>query len=606
MHLTNVDWVILVASLGITFLPAIFLARRAGKNTAEFFAAGRQAPWWLIGISLVATTFSTDTPNLVTNFVRTGGVAANWQWWAFLLTGMATVFFYARLWRRSAVLTDLEFYELRYSGAAARFVRWFRAVYLGFFFNIMIIASVNLAAAKIASVLFGLPEYVTLPVAGAVVIVFAATAGLWGVMVTDMIQFCITMSSAFAAAYYALHAPQVAAYGGLHGLFERISQTHPHVLDILPDFSDWTLAAGIFVIPITVQWWSVWYPGAEPGGGSYVAQRMLSARRESDSLWGTMLFQAMHYALRPWPWIIVAIASMVVYPTLPDLQRAFPNVNAHLIGDDTAYPAMLVFLPAGWAGFMVAGLFAAYRSTLESHLNWGTSYLVHDLYRRFFKPDASEKHYVMVGRVVTALIMVCAILFTFVLDTAKETFTLILQIGAGTGLIYLLRWYWWRINAWTEVSAMASSFLVAVGFFVLKKMGHPVADGVALLWTVALTTIVWLATTYLTKPVDQAALVKFYEKVRPAGAGWAQVQRLSGLAPSRDNLATALVGWVLGLLTIYSALFGAGAYIYGHVVNGVVYTLVFVIAAVSLVRLTSHSWKAETPLPESGVTVASS
>ncbi len=593
MHLTKLDWIILVASLGITFLPAIFLARRAGKNTSEFFAAGRQAPWWLIGISLVATTFSTDTPNLVTNFVRTGGVASNWQWWAFLLTGVATVFFYARLWRRSGVLTDLEFYELRYSGKAAAFVRGFRAVYLGLFFNIMIIASVNLAAAKIASVLFGLPEHVTLPVAGAVVIVFAATAGLWGVMVTDMIQFIITMSSAFAAAYFALRAPQVAAYGGLHGLIAHLQGTNPHLLNVLPDFSNWGLAASIFVIPLTVQWWSVWYPGAEPGGGSYVAQRMLSARRESDSLWGTMLFQVTHYALRPWPWIIVALASVVVYPTLGDIHRAFPNVQSHLIGDDIAYPAMLVFLPAGWAGFMVAGLFAAYRSTLESHLNWGTSYLIHDFYRRFFNSNASEKHYVLMGRIVTGLIMILAIAFTFVLDNAKETFTLILQIGAGTGLIYLLRWYWWRINAWTEVSAMASSFVVAFVFFILNKTGHPVVDYVALLSTVSITTVVWLATTYLTPPVDEATLARFYEKVRPAGAGWKHVRAASGLPASRDSLPNALLGWVLGLFVIYSALFGTGAYIYGQVASGMIYTVLFAVTAVWLIRLTSHAWKAE-------------
>jgi len=593
LHLTKLDWIILVASLGITFLPAIFLARRAGKNTSEFFAAGRQAPWWLIGISLVATTFSTDTPNLVTNFVRTGGVASNWQWWAFLLTGVATVFFYARLWRRSGVLTDLEFYELRYSGKAAAFVRGFRAVYLGLFFNIMIIASVNLAAAKIASVLFGLPEHVTLPVAGAVVIVFAATAGLWGVMVTDMIQFIITMSSAFAAAYFALRAPQVAAYGGLHGLIAHLQGTNPHLLNVLPDFSNWGLAASIFVIPLTVQWWSVWYPGAEPGGGSYVAQRMLSARRESDSLWGTMLFQVTHYALRPWPWIIVALASVVVYPTLGDIHRAFPNVQSHLIGDDIAYPAMLVFLPAGWAGFMVAGLFAAYRSTLESHLNWGTSYLIHDFYRRFFNSNASEKHYVLMGRIVTGLIMILAIAFTFVLDNAKETFTLILQIGAGTGLIYLLRWYWWRINAWTEVSAMASSFVVAFVFFILNKTGHPVVDYVALLSTVSITTVVWLATTYLTPPVDEATLARFYEKVRPAGAGWKHVRAASGLPASRDSLPNALLGWVLGLFVIYSALFGTGAYIYGQVASGMIYTVLFAVTAVWLIRLTSHAWKAE-------------
>ncbi len=591
MHLTTLDWVILCVSLAVTFTPAILLARRAGKNTTEFFAAGRQAPWWLIGISLVATTFSTDTPNLVTNFVRTGGVAANWQWWAFLLTGMATVFFYARLWRRSGVLTDLQLYELRYSGKAAEFLRWFRAIYLGFFFNIMIIASVNLAAAKIASVLFGLPEVTTLAVAGVIVVIFAATAGLWGVMVTDTIQFCITMSSAFAAAYYALHSPKVAAFGGLRGMLAHVQATNPHALTILPDFSNWAVALSIFIIPVTVQWWSVWYPGAEPGGGSYVAQRMLSARRETDAVWGTLLFQAAHYALRPWPWIVVALASTIAYPTLGDIQKAFPHVAPGLIGDDIAYPAMLVFLPAGWAGFMVAGLFAAYRSTLESHLNWGTSYLVHDFYRRFFNPSASEKHYVMMGRVVTALIMIAAFGFTLILNTAKETFQLILQIGAGTGLIYLLRWYWWRINAWTEVAGMASSFIISLGIFFLGKAGHPVDQVPALLWTVGVSTAVWLGVTFLTKPVDNETLATFYAKVRPAGPGWRRTREQTGLGPSPDSLPNSLLGWVLGLLCIYSALFGTGAFLYGHAAAGSIYTAVFVASLAWLIRLTSYVWR---------------
>jgi SSS family solute:Na+ symporter len=592
MHLTSFDWAVVVVSLGITFLPAFLLAKRAGKNTTEFFAAGRQAPWWLIGISLVATTFSTDTPNLVTNLVRTGGVAANWAWWAFLLTGMATVFFYARLWRRSGVLTDLEFYELRYSGKPASLVRGFRSVYLGFFFNIMIIASVNLAAAKIASVLFGLPELTTLLIAGTVVVIFAATAGLWGVMVTDMIQFIITMSSAFAAAYYALHSPQVAKFGGLHGLIAHFQQTHPQVLSLLPDFSNWTVAAALFIIPITIQWWSVWYPGAEPGGGSYVAQRMLAARRESDSLWGTMLFQAAHYALRPWPWIIVALASIIVYPHVSDIHNAFPNVASNQLGDDIAYPAMLVFLPAGWAGFMVAGLFAAYRSTLESHLNWGSSYLVHDFYRRFFNPNATERHYVFMGRIVTATIMACAIAFTFELTTAKDTFSLILDVGAGTGLVYLLRWFWWRINAWTEIAAMTSSFLISLGFFIYNHHVRPIDSNVQLIATVIFTTIVWLIVTYLTPQTDEQQLVKFYSLVRPAGAGWRHIREKAGLPPSRDSLPNALLGWVLGLSGIYSALFGTGSYIYGHIAQGVVFTVIFIIAAVWLVVLSGRLWSA--------------
>ncbi|MHB8178157.1 MAG: sodium:solute symporter family protein [Vulcanimicrobiaceae bacterium] len=568
MHLTTLDWIIVAVSLGITFVPAILLARRGGRNTAEFFAAGRAAPWWLIGISLVATTFSTDTPNLVTNLVRTGGVAQNWLWWSFLLTGMATVFFYARLWRRSGVLTDLEFYELRYSGKAASFVRGFRSIYLGFFFNIMILASVNLAAAKIAAVLFGLPEWVTLLSCGAVPIIFAATAGLWGVMVTDTLQFCITMSSAFAAAYYALQAPAVKALGGLHGLIEHLARIAPQKLSILPDFSNWGVTLSIFIIPLTVQWWSVWYPGAEPGGGSYVAQRMLAARRERDALWGTLLFQVMHYALRPWPWIIVALASMVVYPTVGDIHARFPLVQSHLLGNDIAYPAMLVFLPAGWAGFMVAGLFAAYRSTVESHLNWGTSYLVHDFYRRFINGEASERHYVLVGRFVTAGIMICAIAFTFVLQTAQQTFELILSIGAGTGLIYLLRWFWWRINAWSEVSAMISSLLISLGFAVAARLGAPVDPTTQLLATVGFTTVVWVATTYLTRPVDRVTLERFYALVRPAGWGWRRVRDAAGLPASPDSLANSLLAWSLGVLGVYSALFGTGALIYGHPLQG--------------------------------------
>lgn len=582
MHLTPLDWAIIALSLGVTFVPAIVLARRAGRNITEFFAAGRQAPWWLIGISLVATTFSTDTPNLVTNLVRDGGVAENWVWWSFLLTGMATVFFYARLWRRSNVLTDLEFYELRYSGKAASFVRGFRAIYLGLFFNCVIIASVNLAAVKIASALFGWPRLETLLLLAAVPIVFAATAGLWGVMVTDLIQFCITMTSSFAAAYFALHAPGV---GGMHGLLAHFAGVKAGALSLLPNFADWPTALAIFVIPLTVQWWSVWYPGAEPGGGSYVAQRMLAARTESDALFGTLTFAAMHYALRPWPWIVVALASIVVYPTLPDIARAFPAVQSSLIGNDIAYPAMLVFLPAGFAGFMVAGLFAAYRSTIETHLNWGTSYLVHDFYQRFVRPGSSQRELVLAGRIVTVLLMAAGVGFTLLLDTAKDAFNLLLSIGAGTGLIYLLRWFWWRINAWSEVSAMFSSFAVSLAFFVAGRMGHPVASTTVLLVTVATTTVVWVCVTYATRPVDAAVLRGFYEKVRPAGPGWAGIRKSAGLPPSPDSPAQSLLGWVLGLAAIYGALFATGEFVYGRPLGGTIWGLVSLGAIAGLVGI---------------------
>jgi solute:Na+ symporter, SSS family len=581
MHLTALDWVIVVLSLGVTFIPAIILARRAGRNITEFFAAGRQAPWWLIGLSLVATTFSTDTPNLVTNLVRDGGVAENWVWWSFLLTGMATVFFYARLWRRSGVLTDLEFYELRYSGSAASFVRGFRAIYLGLLFNCFIIASVNLAVVKISSVLFGWSRGETLLICAVVPIVFAAAAGLWGVMVTDTIQFCITMSAALAAAYFALHAPGV---GGLSGLITHVRASNPGVLSVLPNFGDWPTALAIFVIPLTVQWWSVWYPGAEPGGGSYVAQRMLAARTENDALFGTLAFQVMHYALRPWPWIIVALASTIVYPSLHDIAHRFPNVQPSLIGDDIAYPAMLVFLPAGFAGFMVAGIFAAYRSTIETHLNWGTSYLVHDFYQRFIRPGASQRHLVMAGRLVTVGLMVVGIGFTYLLVSAKEAFNLLLSIGAGTGLIYLLRWYWWRINAWSEVSAMFASFAIALGFFVAEKAGHPVSSTVVLLTTVAVTTVVWVVATFATPPVPEETLAAFYAKVRPAGPGWAGVRRRSGLGPSPDSPAQAFLGWTLGLIGIYGALFATGSFLYGRTFPALIWSFVTLAAVIGLLR----------------------
>ena len=584
MQLVTLDWVIVALSIIVSFIPAVVLARRAGSSTAEFFTSGRSAPWWLIGVSMVATTFSTDTPNLVTNLVRERGVANNWLWWAFLLTGMATVFFYARLWRRSGVLTDLEFYEIRYSGAPARAVRAFRAVYLGLFFNCVIMASVNLAAAKIANVLLGWPMGKTLLICAVLNIAFAATSGLWGVLVTDFIQFGIAMAGSFAAAWYALKQPEV---GGLSGLVSRID---PATLALLPDFGDWNLALAVFVIPLTIQWWSVWYPGAEPGGGSYIAQRMLAARSERDALAGTLLFNVAHYALRSWPWIIVALASILVYPSLDDIARTFPHVDRSLIGHDMAYPAMLRFLPAGMLGLMVAGLLAAYVSTISTHLNWGTSYLIHDLYRRFLRPDATERHYVFMGRIVTGLLMVAAAGITYLLDTASEAFQLLLSIGAGTGLLYLLRWFWWRINAWSEVAAMAASFVVAAGFFIAGKSGAPVEAHTSLIVTVAATTLVWVLVTYLTPPTNRATLVEFYRKVRPAGRGWAPVQVEAGVGPSPDSMAGSLLGWVLGCLFVYSALFGTGSFLYGRTPQGLAWLAVFVASGLGLLRILPRLW----------------
>src|SRR6187401_1740876 len=463
MQLQLLDWVIAAVCLLVCFAPALFFGRRAGKSTSEFFVSGRAVPWWLAGLSMVATTFSSDTPNLVTDIVRRNGVAGNWVWWAFVLTGVSTVFFYARLWRRSGVMTDLEFYEVRYSGRAARAVRGFRAVYLGLFFNCMIMATVNLAACKIAGVLFGLPRWQTLAFVGVLNVAFAAHSGLWGVLVIDMIQFFIKMTAVIAAAYFA-----VKHVGGMHVLVEKLSAPRLapdgkhmiHYLNFLPDFSNnWDLALAVFIMPIAVQWWAMWYPGAEPGGGSYIAQRMLASKSEKDALKGVLFFNIAHYVLRPWPWILVALCSIIVYPNLSDIQAAFPNLDPKLLGHDIAYPAMLKFLPVGFVGLMVGGLIAANSSTILTHLNWGASYLVHDFYRRFVRNDATESHYVNAGRVSTVGLYPVAALLSLTMSSAQQAFQVLLSIGAGTGLLYVARWFWWRVSAWCEIVAMLMSLI---------------------------------------------------------------------------------------------------------------------------------------------------
>ena len=585
MRLTGLDWIIVVVSIVGSFLPALWMARRAGRSTAEFFTSGRSAPWWLIGVSMVATTFSTDTPNLVANLVREGGIAANWAWWAFLLTGMTTVFFYARLWRRLGVLTDLEFYEMRYSGAPARWVRGFRAIYLGLFFNMVIMASVNLAAAKIANVLLGWPMVQTLAVCSVLNVAFAATSGLWGVLVTDFIQFGIAMTGSIVAAVYALRRPEV---GGLDGLIAKLDAS---ALNMVPDLGKWEVAVPLFIVPLAVQWWSTWYPGSEPGGGSYIAQRMLAARTERDALAGSLLFNVAHYALRPWPWIVVALCSMLVFPTLADISRALPHVDASLLGHDMAYSAMLTFLPSGMLGLMVAGLLAAYVSTISTHLNWGTSYLVHDFYRRFVRTAETERHYVFVGRVATALLMLAAALFTLILDSARDNFNLLLSVGAGTGLLYLLRWFWWRINAWSEIAAMTSSFLLAAALFAAERGGAGIPSHVGLLATVAITTIVWVATAYLTKPTDPETLRQFYIRARPAGPGWRRIRAECPATDSPDSLSSSFVCWLAGMALVYGALFGSGHLLFGHTARGIVALVIAAAGAGVLVRELPRIWR---------------
>jgi SSS family solute:Na+ symporter len=583
----------------------LFFGKRSGKNTSEFFVSGRAVPWWLAGLSMVATTFSSDTPNLVTDIVRRNGVAGNWVWWAFTLTGVATVFFYARMWRRSEVMTDLEFYELRYSGKAAGVVRGFRSVYLGFLFNCIIMATVNLAACKIAAILFGLERWQTLLLVGVLNVVFATVTGLWGVLVIDMIQFFIKMTAVIAAAYFA-----VKYVGGMDVLVSKLSAaTGPngvHFLNMLPDFkSNWDLAIAIFIMPIAVQWWAVWYPGAEPGGGSYIAQRMLASKSEKDSLGAVLFFNIAHYVLRPWPWILVGLCSLIVYPQLSDIQKAFPHLNPSLLGHDIAYPAMLKFLPVGFIGLMVGGLIAANSSTNLTHLNWGASYMVHDFYRRFLKKDATEKHYVMIGRFATVALFLAAGGLVFVLDTAKDSFDIILQVGAGTGLLYLVRWFWWRVNAWCEVNAMISSFGFSVLFLILRKLGVVIPTHYALILTVLATTAVWWLTARFGPRTDMQTLVKFYRKVRPFGPGWEPVRKEAGISKAEakstgDNFPVALVGWVSGSLTIWSALFAVGNFLYGRTTYALVLSGIFVVSGFVLIRVVNRLWAKGPAVPVAG------
>ncbi len=580
MQLAQIDWLVVALYGLVAVVVGVIFAGRAGKGTTEFFLSGRKLPWWLLGTSMVATTFSTDTPNLVTDLVRNGGVSQNWVWWAFLITGMCTVFFYAKLWRRSGALTDIGFYELRYSGKPAAFLRGFRAIYLGVFFNVMIMASVTLAAIKIGGVLLGLDKFVTAFLAGGVTVIYSATSGLWGVVVTDLLLFVISMVGSIAAAYYALNQAEV---GGLAGMV-----SHPALTDKLsffPDFSDWTTVSAVLIIPIAVQWWSTWYPGAEPGGGGYVAQRMLAARNEKDAMRSTMWFNIAHYGLRPWPWIIVALCSLIVYPSLDSIVARFPGLDPSIVRHDLAYPAMLVLLPHGLLGLVVASLAAAYMSTISTHLNWGASYIVDDVYRRFMAPNRSERHYVLIGRVSTVLLILLACGVSLWLENAMQAFQILLQIGAGTGLIFLLRWFWWRINAWSEIAAMGLSFVIAIYFqFVHEVLGFsPLHPSLMLVFGVLLTTIGWLAVTMVTPPSATATLQSFYDKIRPLGPGWKGAVRTQPPDPT-ESPSAALLGWFLGCVVIYAALFGTGYILYGRVIPAIICLATFGVALVVLLR----------------------
>lgn len=620
MHLQAIDWIIVAASLAICFIPALFFSKRSGESTSEFFASGRSVPWWLAGLSMVATTFSSDTPNWVTEQVRKFGVAGNWQWWAFVLTGIATVFFFARLWRRSGVMTDLEFYEVRYSGKAASVVRGFRAIYLGLFFNCFIMGMVTLAACKIANILFGLAPWKTILVCGVLNVVFAAQSGLWGVLIIDMIQFFIKMSAVIAAAWFSLKevarrtglgdsavaglhhlvstlgSQQVVLPAGAQPVMSPINGTGQPLLDVLPNFSMWDLALMIFILPIAIGWWANWYPGAEPGGGSYIAQRMLASKSEKDSLGSVLFFNFAHYVLRPWPWIITALCSIIVFPDLASIHSAFPNADPKLIGHDSAFPAMLTFLPAGFVGLMVGGLIAANSSTILTHLNWGSSYLIHDFYRRFVNKNGTERHYVNAGRLCTLGLYVIAALVSTVLSSAQEAFEILIWFGAGTGLLYILRWFWWRISAWTEVVAMVSSFVASMVLFILSKNGHALPFAQSTLCLVGFTTFSWILAACFLPPTDDEKLVEFYQKVRPSGPGWERIRVLAGVskeeaAATAENLPMAATGWVSGCIAVWSSLFTVGNFLYGRTAYGVGCLVAFLISGSVLLWVVNRVWQ---------------
>jgi Na+/proline symporter len=590
VDLSAFDFALIITFFTITLFIGIYVSKRSGKSSAEYFLSGRNMPWWLLGVSMVATTFSTDTPNLVTDIVRNNGVSGNWVWWAFLITGLLTVFVYAKLWRKSKVNTDIEFYELRYGGVPARFLRSFRAIYLGIIFNILAMAGVTLAAIKIGSIMLGLQPWETVVYAGIITVIFSALGGFRGVVYTDFILFFTAMAGALGAAYYLVGLPEI---GGLDALLQ-----HENVVDklsILPDLNDKEVVITLLIIPLAVQWWSSWYPGAEPGGGGYIAQRMLAAKDENHAIGATFFFNIMHYALRPWPWIIVALASLVIFPDLASIQEAFPLVSEDKLGHDLAYSAMLTMLPSGLLGLVLASLVAAYMSTISTHLNWGASYIVNDFYKQQINTNASEKKLVAVGRISTVLLMVFSALLALVLTNALQLFDIILMFGAGTGLIFILRWFWWRINAWSEISAMLVSGIVSI-VLNFTSLGNYFFGDEGLMpayakfpMVVLVTTIVWVAVTYLTKAESKDVLQNFYKRIQPGGPGWAKVIDEASdenivLIDNNEgwSVPSGIIAMIISCVLIYSIMFATGHWIYGYYNSAIILTGVAIISAFGL------------------------
>ena len=586
MQLTTLDYSLIIGFFTIVLIIGIVVSKRAGKNTSEFFLSGRSMPWWLLGFSMVATTFSTDTPNLVTDIVRTNGVSGNWVWWAFLLTGLLTVFVYAKLWRRSNVATDMEFYDLRYGGKPAHFLRGFRSVYLGILFNVMAMAAVTLAAIKIGQVMLGLTPIQTVLIGGVVTVIFSAVGGFRGVVYTDFVLFFVAIIGALGAAYYLVNLPEV---GGIKSLITNENVVGK--LSILPGFDDTETLIALLIIPLAVQWWSAWYPGGEPGGGGYIAQRMLAAKNENHAIGATFFFNIMHYALRPWPWILVALASLIVYPDVASIQEAFPNVEESKLGHDLAYSAMLTKLPSGLLGIVLASLGAAYMSTISTHLNWGSSYVVNDFYKQTIKKTATEKELVLVGRITTVILMVASAVFALYLTNAKQLFDIIIMFGAGTGLIFILRWFWWRINAWSEIVAMFSSGIISLLFWRYEEVLFIGEEALFPVWSrfpivVLITSIIWITITFLTPAEKTETLISFYQRTQPGGPGWKKIVTEAadrGIDLTKEEgkwtVPSGILAMLLGCVFVYGTMFATGNWIYGNYELAVGLTATVVISA---------------------------
>ena len=586
IELSVIDKIIIVFFFVLVLTIGFAVSKRSSKNTSEYFLSGRTLPWWLLGLSMVATTFSTDTPNLVTDIVRTNGVSGNWVWWVFLLTGLLTVFIYAKLWRRSDVATDMEFYELRYSGKAGRFLRGFRSVYLGIIFNVLAMAGVTLAAIKIGAIMLDLSAIETVLYAGGVTLIFSTAGGFRGVVYTDFILFFTAMAGSIGAAIYLVNLPEV---GGVSSIMsnEAISEK----ISMFPDLSDKETLWTLLIIPFAVQWWSSWYPGAEPGGGGYIAQRMLAAKNENHALGATLFFNVMHYALRPWPWIIVALASLIVYPDLASLSEAFPNISEDKLGQDLAYPAMLTLLPTGLLGLVLASLISAYMSTISTHLNWGSSYVVNDFYLQLINKNASQKELVNVRRFSVVILMIISSVIAILLTNALQLFDIILMFGAGTGSIFILRWFWWRINAWSEIAAMLSSGIISIALtneslfnLIFNDDGFPAY--MKFPFIVLVTTSIWLIVTFITPADEKETLIKFYKKTKPGGPGWNKIKEHIIMSDEKEEwiVPKGIICMIIGCLTIYSALFSTGYFIYGEIISALIFLLVTIVSGLFLFK----------------------